>query len=164
MRKFYPSLLFILNFNPFRPNFSLLLILWMAKLLPNQKYFLPELLILKSVLSFFFHWSFYFFNEIKLAIVNIYSLISNNHSRHFIFWLSSDLFYLLNNFQCHAVTWYLSCDYQLTILGTVLFYFYQKDKKLGFTAFGTAVVFSFIIPGVITYWYQLPAIHFMDLG
>ncbi|CAH0598184.1 unnamed protein product [Chrysodeixis includens] len=65
---------------------------------------------------------------------------------------------------CHAVTWYLSCDYQLTILGTVLFYFYQKDKKLGFTAFGTAAVISFIIPGALTYWYQLPTVHFLDMG
>ncbi|KAJ8708479.1 hypothetical protein PYW07_010604 [Mythimna separata] len=67
-------------------------------------------------------------------------------------------------FLCHTVTWYVPCDYQLTILATALFYFYQKNRRLGFAAFGTAAVLSLIIPGVLTYWYQLPGIHFLDLG
>ncbi|PZC83211.1 hypothetical protein B5X24_HaOG208302 [Helicoverpa armigera] len=65
---------------------------------------------------------------------------------------------------CHAVTWYVPCDYQLAILGTLLFYFYKKDRRLGLAAFGTAAVLSLIIPAVLTYWYQLPVVHFTDLG
>ncbi|KAJ8708830.1 hypothetical protein PYW08_010212 [Mythimna loreyi] len=67
-------------------------------------------------------------------------------------------------FLCHVITWYIPCDYQLTILATVLFYFYKKDRRLGFAAFGTAAVLSLIIPGMLTYWYELPAIHFLDFG
>uniref|UniRef100_A0A2H1W868 SFRICE_014000 n=1 Tax=Spodoptera frugiperda TaxID=7108 RepID=A0A2H1W868_SPOFR len=65
---------------------------------------------------------------------------------------------------CHAVTWYVPCDYQFAILGTLLFYFYQNNKRLGYTAFAVAVVFSMIIPGVLTYWFRLPVVHFMDIG
>ncbi|KAJ8708485.1 hypothetical protein PYW07_010610 [Mythimna separata] len=79
--------------------------------------------------------------------------------RRSLLMLNTDL-----KFLCHAVTWYVPCDYQLTILATVLFYFYQKDRRLGFAAFGTAAVLSLIIPGVLTYWYELPAVHFMDFG
>ncbi|KAJ8708831.1 hypothetical protein PYW08_010213 [Mythimna loreyi] len=73
--------------------------------------------------------------------------------------LNTDLKYL-----CHIVSWYVPCDYQLTILATVLFYFYKKDRRLGLAAFGTAAVLSLIIPGVLTYWYGLPAVHFLDFG
>ncbi|XP_022837197.1 nose resistant to fluoxetine protein 6-like [Spodoptera litura] len=65
---------------------------------------------------------------------------------------------------CHAVTWYVPCDYQLAILGTVLFFFYQKNRRFGFGVYAAAAVFSIIIPGVLTYWFRLPAVHFMDIG
>uniref|UniRef100_A0A2A4JXW1 Uncharacterized protein n=1 Tax=Heliothis virescens TaxID=7102 RepID=A0A2A4JXW1_HELVI len=79
-------------------------------------------------------------------------------------WRSSLL--MLNSdpkYICHAVTWYIPCDYQLAILGTVLFYFYKKNRRLGLAAFGISAVVSLIIPGVLTYWYQLPVVHFTDL-
>ncbi|KAJ8708838.1 hypothetical protein PYW08_010220 [Mythimna loreyi] len=69
-----------------------------------------------------------------------------------------------SKYLCHIISWYVPCDYQLTVLATVLFYFYKKNRRLGLTAFGTAAVLSLIIPGVLTYWLQLPAIHFLDLG
>ncbi|PZC83210.1 hypothetical protein B5X24_HaOG208301 [Helicoverpa armigera] len=65
---------------------------------------------------------------------------------------------------CDLVTWYIPCDYQLGILATVLFYFYKKDRRLGLAAFGTSAVLSLIIPGVLTYWYRLPVVHFANVG
>ncbi|KAH9628339.1 hypothetical protein HF086_003510 [Spodoptera exigua] len=65
---------------------------------------------------------------------------------------------------CHAVTWYVPCDYQLAILGTLLFYFYQKNRRLGFAIFAVVAVFSMVIPGVLTYWFRLPVVHFLDVG
>ncbi|PZC83208.1 hypothetical protein B5X24_HaOG208299 [Helicoverpa armigera] len=65
---------------------------------------------------------------------------------------------------CHVVTWYISCDYQLTVLATILFYLYKKNRRIGFTAFGVAATFSLIVPAVLTYWYRLPVVFFMDIG
>ncbi|KAF9408650.1 hypothetical protein HW555_011740 [Spodoptera exigua] len=65
---------------------------------------------------------------------------------------------------CHTVSWYLPCDYQLTILGTLLFYFYQKNKSIGFVSYAVVAVFSMVIPGVLTYLLQLPGVLFSEYG
>ncbi|XP_022837666.1 uncharacterized protein LOC111364845 isoform X1 [Spodoptera litura] len=65
---------------------------------------------------------------------------------------------------CHDVTWYLACDYQLAILGTLLFYFYQRNRSFGFVSYAIVAVLSMIIPGVLTYLFQLPGVLFKDYG
>ncbi|KAF9797336.1 hypothetical protein SFRURICE_006318 [Spodoptera frugiperda] len=81
------------------------------------------------------------------------------------YWLKSLL--LMNSdvrHICHDVTWYLACDYQLAILGTLLFYFYQKNRAFGFVSYAIVAVFSMIIPGVLTYLFNLPGVLFTDYG
>ncbi|XP_050554264.1 nose resistant to fluoxetine protein 6-like isoform X1 [Spodoptera frugiperda] len=81
------------------------------------------------------------------------------------YWLKSLL--LMNSdvrHICHDVTWYLACDYQLAILGTLLFYFYQKNRGFGFVTYAIVAVFSMIIPGVLTYLFNLPGVLFTDYG
>ncbi|KAF9822502.1 hypothetical protein SFRURICE_006585 [Spodoptera frugiperda] len=81
------------------------------------------------------------------------------------YWLKSLL--LMNSdvrHICHDVTWYLACDYQLAILGTLLFYFYQKNRGFGFVSYAVVAVFSMVIPGVLTYLFNLPGVLFTDYG
>ncbi|CAH0697292.1 unnamed protein product [Spodoptera exigua] len=65
---------------------------------------------------------------------------------------------------CHDVTWYLACDYQLAILGTFLFYLYQKNRNFGFVSYTIVTVLSMVIPGVLTYLFTLPGVLFVDYG
>ncbi|XP_050554266.1 nose resistant to fluoxetine protein 6-like [Spodoptera frugiperda] len=65
---------------------------------------------------------------------------------------------------CHAVTWYLPCDYQLTILGTFLFFLYQRNRSFGFVSYAIVAAFSIVIPGTLTYLYQFPGVLFSEYG
>ncbi|XP_022837194.1 uncharacterized protein LOC111364520 [Spodoptera litura] len=65
---------------------------------------------------------------------------------------------------CHTVTWYLPCDYQLTILGTLIFLVYQRNRSFGFISYGIVAVFSMIIPGLLTHLYQFPGVLFSEYG
>ncbi|XP_050554271.1 nose resistant to fluoxetine protein 6 [Spodoptera frugiperda] len=75
---------------------------------------------------------------------------------------------LLVNFDiklsCQATTWYLPCDYHLAILGTLIFYFYQKKRQLGYTVFVAVLLLSMIIPAVLTYWLNFQAVILLDFG
>ncbi|CAH1641712.1 unnamed protein product [Spodoptera littoralis] len=65
---------------------------------------------------------------------------------------------------CHAVSWYVCCDYQLAILATVLFFFYKLNKISGYTVYIAVAILSMVIPGVLTYLLQMPAMPYMEYG
>ncbi|KAH9645545.1 hypothetical protein HF086_008889 [Spodoptera exigua] len=54
-------------------------------------------------------------------------------------------------------SWYIPCDYQLAVMGTILYLLYQK-KIMGKAASGLTVVLAVLTPGVVTYWKKLPGI------
>ncbi|KAF9407952.1 hypothetical protein HW555_012198 [Spodoptera exigua] len=69
---------------------------------------------------------------------------------------------MLNNYFnadniCLIVSWYIPCDYQLAVMGTILYLLYQK-KIMGKAATGLTVVLAVLTPGVVTYWKKLPGI------
>ncbi|XP_030026345.2 nose resistant to fluoxetine protein 6 [Manduca sexta] len=61
---------------------------------------------------------------------------------------------------CHTVSWYLSCDFQLAILGTLLVYIYQRDNKTGKIVIGGAAVAAILVPSLVTYYYKLSPLFF----
>ncbi|XP_075986069.1 nose resistant to fluoxetine protein 6-like isoform X2 [Anticarsia gemmatalis] len=64
---------------------------------------------------------------------------------------------------CHVVTWYLACDYQLTVFGTILFYLYKRNRRLGVIAFVMATILSLLISAIVTYRHELPPVEMIDL-
>ncbi|CAB3225741.1 unnamed protein product [Arctia plantaginis] len=65
---------------------------------------------------------------------------------------------------CYSVTWYIACDYQYTVLATLLIYIYKKNRRLALNIFGLAALISVVIPGVLTYWHKLPPMYYLDVG
>ncbi|CAH1642389.1 unnamed protein product [Spodoptera littoralis] len=67
---------------------------------------------------------------------------------------------MLNNYVnsdniCLIVSWYIPCDYQLAVMGTILYLLYQK-KIFGKKTAVLTVLVAVLIPGVVTYWKELP--------
>ncbi|KAF9803608.1 hypothetical protein SFRURICE_019597 [Spodoptera frugiperda] len=67
---------------------------------------------------------------------------------------------MLNNYInsdniCLIVSWYIPCDYQLAVMGTMLYLLYQ-NKILGKKTAVLTVLVAVLIPGVVTYWKKLP--------
>ncbi|XP_035450849.2 O-acyltransferase like protein-like [Spodoptera frugiperda] len=67
---------------------------------------------------------------------------------------------MLNNYInsdniCLIVSWYIPCDYQLAVMGTMLYLLYQ-NKILGKKTAVLTVLVAVMIPGVVTYWKKLP--------
>ncbi|KAJ0171670.1 hypothetical protein K1T71_012433 [Dendrolimus kikuchii] len=52
---------------------------------------------------------------------------------------------------CCLQTWFITCDYQLSLLVTVLLFILIRNRKLGHVAFGIAFLLALFIPGFITY-------------
>ncbi|KAJ0171667.1 hypothetical protein K1T71_012430 [Dendrolimus kikuchii] len=52
---------------------------------------------------------------------------------------------------CCLYTWSVTCDYQLSLLATVLLFILIRNRKLGYVAFGIAFLLALFIPGFITY-------------
>ncbi|KAF9822499.1 hypothetical protein SFRURICE_006582 [Spodoptera frugiperda] len=92
------------------------------------------------------------------AIVVFYLTFVSKH------WNSGPGWYNLEETECQAITWYVPCDYHLTILGTLIFYFYQKKRKLGYTVFVAVLLLSMFIPGVLTYWLNFQAVILLEFG
>ncbi|PZC82915.1 hypothetical protein B5X24_HaOG209358 [Helicoverpa armigera] len=76
---------------------------------------------------------------------------------------------MLNNYFnseniCLIVSWYIPCDYQLAVMGTILYLLWEKNKTMGIVVTTITVVLAVLLPGVITYWRKLPGlILFHDL-
>ncbi|KAJ0171669.1 hypothetical protein K1T71_012432 [Dendrolimus kikuchii] len=52
---------------------------------------------------------------------------------------------------CCIHTWSVTCDYQLSLLATVLLFILIRNRKLGYVAFGITFLLALFIPGFITY-------------
>lgn len=61
---------------------------------------------------------------------------------------------------CNLVTWYIMCDYQLSLWVILLALLYVHHKKSGIVMFTISYLLALWIPGFITYWYSLPAVIF----
>uniref|UniRef100_A0A2A4JJD7 Nose resistant-to-fluoxetine protein N-terminal domain-containing protein n=1 Tax=Heliothis virescens TaxID=7102 RepID=A0A2A4JJD7_HELVI len=76
---------------------------------------------------------------------------------------------MLNNYVnsdniCLIVGWYIPCDYQLAVMGTILYLLWQKNKTMGKIVTTITAVLAILLPGIITYWRKLPGlILFHDL-
>ncbi|XP_026323619.1 nose resistant to fluoxetine protein 6-like [Hyposmocoma kahamanoa] len=76
---------------------------------------------------------------------------------------------LLNNYinsdeMCYIILWYVPADFQLTILGLVLFYIYHHNQRLGKVVIIGVSVLAIVLPGLVTYLYELPATIIYDIG
>ncbi|XP_061728172.1 nose resistant to fluoxetine protein 6-like isoform X2 [Cydia pomonella] len=65
---------------------------------------------------------------------------------------------------CHPATWYIPCDFHMHVITLVLLYVYRKNSRIGTAAATIVLVISFIMPMIIIYVYDLPAILAYDLG
>ncbi|CAH0598765.1 unnamed protein product [Chrysodeixis includens] len=76
-------------------------------------------------------------------------------------WLVS--LFMLNNFInsdniCLIVSWYIPCDYQLAVMGTILYIVWQKNKTVGKVVTIAAVITGFLTPAIVTYVKKLPGL------
>ncbi|XP_063898323.1 nose resistant to fluoxetine protein 6-like [Helicoverpa armigera] len=70
---------------------------------------------------------------------------------------------MLNNYInseniCLIVSWYIPCDYQLAVMGTILYLLWEKNKTMGKVVTTITAVLAVLLPGVITYWRKLPGL------
>ncbi|KAJ8708183.1 hypothetical protein PYW08_010549 [Mythimna loreyi] len=70
---------------------------------------------------------------------------------------------MLNNYVnsdniCLIVSWYIPCDYQLAVMGTILYLIWQKNKTMGKIISAVTVVLALLVPGLVTYYKQLPGL------
>ncbi|XP_013187141.1 O-acyltransferase like protein [Amyelois transitella] len=61
---------------------------------------------------------------------------------------------------CNLVAWQVSCDFQLSIIAAILFWVYQKNKRLGKLLLSLTVVLGMIQSGLINCWHKLSPIPF----
>ncbi|CAH2057857.1 unnamed protein product, partial [Iphiclides podalirius] len=52
---------------------------------------------------------------------------------------------------CAPVAWYIFCDFQLAVVSAVLFWIYQKQKRVGIICFAILTTLSILIPGWFVY-------------
>ncbi|XP_075987697.1 nose resistant to fluoxetine protein 6-like [Anticarsia gemmatalis] len=71
--------------------------------------------------------------------------------------------YVNNDAICQVVTWYVPCDYQLAVLGTVLYCIWQWNKKVGKITTVVAGILALVIPGIVTYFKRIPGILLYDI-
>lgn len=67
------------------------------------------------------------------------------------------------NFQCYIPAWYISCDFQLSILGLLILWCWKKDQRKGVMMFSAALIASILIPAFLTYWHRLSLFLLYDL-
>ncbi|KAJ8706165.1 hypothetical protein PYW07_010942 [Mythimna separata] len=70
---------------------------------------------------------------------------------------------MLNNYInsdniCLLVSWYIPCDYQLAVMGTILYVIWQKNKTMGKIVTTVTGISALLLPGLITYWKKLPGL------
>ncbi|KAJ8705922.1 hypothetical protein PYW07_010699 [Mythimna separata] len=68
---------------------------------------------------------------------------------------------MLNNYVnseniCLLVSWYIPCDYQLAVMGTMLYLIWQKNKTVGKVVTTVTCILALLVPGLVTYYKQLP--------
>ncbi|XP_013147114.1 PREDICTED: nose resistant to fluoxetine protein 6-like [Papilio polytes] len=52
---------------------------------------------------------------------------------------------------CHPPSWYISSDFQLTLLATLLFWIHQKHPRIGKICFSILACLSILLPGIAAY-------------
>ncbi|XP_048006956.1 nose resistant to fluoxetine protein 6-like [Leguminivora glycinivorella] len=65
---------------------------------------------------------------------------------------------------CHPATWYIPCDFHMNVMALVLLYVYRKNSSIGKAVAAALLVFSFIMPMIVIYVYDLPAVLSYNLG
>ncbi|XP_013185262.1 O-acyltransferase like protein [Amyelois transitella] len=55
---------------------------------------------------------------------------------------------------CNLVSWYVPCDFQLSIVAAILFCIYQKNKSLGITFLSATFTVGTVLSGLANYWYK----------
>ncbi|XP_053620311.1 nose resistant to fluoxetine protein 6-like [Plodia interpunctella] len=80
-------------------------------------------------------------------------------------WINLFMFVNITNIDklCNLSTWYVPCDYQLCVFATILYVVYKKNKTAGKIAFAVSLALSMIIPALITYINEFPAIPFSGI-
>ncbi|KAJ8705923.1 hypothetical protein PYW07_010700 [Mythimna separata] len=68
---------------------------------------------------------------------------------------------MLNNYVnseniCLLVSWYIPCDYQLAVMGTMLYLIWQKNKTVGKVVTTVTCILALLVPGLVTYYKKLP--------
>ncbi|XP_075987883.1 nose resistant to fluoxetine protein 6-like [Anticarsia gemmatalis] len=74
---------------------------------------------------------------------------------------------MLNNiidsqFITPIVAWHIPCDYQLAVMGTLLYVLWTKNIRMAKFVTVLVSILSLIVPVFVTYWHQLPAMLLPD--
>lgn len=59
--------------------------------------------------------------------------------------------------QCLLQSWYVTCDFQLFLGGTLILLLLNRRPVLGLPAYALLMIVSILAPFLGTYWYSLPA-------
>ncbi|XP_072946470.1 O-acyltransferase like protein-like [Epargyreus clarus] len=70
-----------------------------------------------------------------------------------------DVFLMIQNYMrpenmCYPVLWSVSCDFQLTVLGTMIAWVFTKSRKFGLLFFLTSFIASIVLPAAFAFTHR----------
>ncbi|XP_028038644.1 nose resistant to fluoxetine protein 6-like [Bombyx mandarina] len=64
---------------------------------------------------------------------------------------------------CIVISWYIPCDFHFFLVTIIGFFLYKKYPKIGVITGGVLFAVALLIPGIMTYMYQLAAVQLFTI-